>query len=204
MVTVMVTGFPRSLGVSILCVVAISSTLSATNGLLIRNRTAFEVTRNLTTVIFDKTFTLTEGSHEVQRVIALDSFSEDEIIQYAAAVQQNSEHHIAKGMIKLLKEKGLQLWKSDNFQSMQGIGVKGTVNGKEVVAAGPNYLAENNIDKPVTHSEIDQETETINYVFIEGKVIGIITLADRIRKGSRSEERRVGQECVSTCRYRWA
>src|SRR5699024_11652283 len=72
------------------CSSDLSTTLSATNGLLIRNRTAFEVTRNLTTVIFDKTGTLTEGSHEVQRVITLDNFSEDEIIQYAAAVQQNS------------------------------------------------------------------------------------------------------------------
>ncbi len=140
MVTVMVTACPHALGVAIPLVVAISTTLSATNGLLIRNRTAFEVTRNLTTVIFDKTGTLTEGSHEVQRVITLDNFSEDEIIQYAAAVQQNSEHHIAKGMIKLLKEKKLQLWKSDNFQYMQGIGVKGTVNDKEVVAAGQIIL----------------------------------------------------------------
>jgi Cu2+-exporting ATPase len=184
MVTVMVTACPHALGVAIPLVVAISTTLSATNGLLIRNRTAFEVTRNLTTVIFDKTGTLTEGSHEVQRIIALDNFTEEEIIQYAAAVQQNSEHHIAKGMIKLLKEKELQLWKSDSFQYMQGIGVKGTVNGKEIVAAGPNYFTENEIDKPAVPSEIDQDTETINYVFIEGKVIGIITLADRIREGS--------------------
>ncbi len=184
MVTVMVTACPHALGVAIPLVVAISTTLSATNGLLIRNRTAFEITRNLSTVIFDKTGTLTEGSHEVQRVIALDSYSKDEIIQYAAAVQQNSEHHIAKGMIKLLKEKGLQLWKSDSFQYMQGIGVKGRVDGKAVVAAGPNYFTENKIDKPAVPSEIDQDTETINYVFIEGKVVGIITLADKIREGS--------------------
>jgi len=191
MVTVMVTACPHALGVAIPLVVAISTTLSATNGLLIRNRTAFEITRNLTTIIFDKTGTLTEGSHAVQRVIALDSFTEDEIIQYAAAVQQNSEHHIAKGMIKLLKEKGLQLWNSDHFQYMQGIGVKGTVNGKEVVAAGPNYFTENKIEKPTIPSEIDQDTETINYVFIEGKVIGIITLADRIREGSQDAIRQL-------------
>ncbi len=184
MVTVMVTACPHALGVAIPLVVAISTTLSATNGLLIRNRTAFEVTRNLSTIIFDKTGTLTEGSHEVQRVIALDSYSKDEIIQYASAVQQNSEHHIAKGMIKLLKEKGLQLWKSDSFQYMQGIGVKGKVDGKAVVAAGPNYFTENKIDKPAVPSEIDQDTETVNYIIIDGKVVGIITLADKIREGS--------------------
>lgn len=185
MVTVMVIACPHALGVAIPLVVAISTTLSATNGLLIRNRTAFEMTRNLTTIIFDKTGTLTEGSHAVQRIIALDNFSEDEIIQYASAVQQNSEHHIAKGMINLLKEKELQLWKSENFQYMQGIGVKGKVNGKEVVAAGPNYFTENKMDIPAIPPEIDQDTETVNYVFIDGKVIGIITLADRIREGSK-------------------
>src|SRR5699024_11450072 len=110
---------------------------------------------------------LHEILQEVQRVITLDNFSEDEIIQYAAAVQQNSEHHIAKGMIKLLKEKKLQLWKSDNFQYMQGIGVKGTVNDKEVVAAGPNYFTTNKIDQPLIPAEIDQDSETVNYVFID-------------------------------------
>lgn len=191
MVTVMVTACPHALGVAIPLVVAISTTLSATNGLLIRNRTAFEITRNLTTVIFDKTGTLTEGSHAIQRVIALDSFTEDEIIQYAAAVQQNSEHHIAKGMLKLLKEKGLPLWKSENFQYMQGMGVKGVVNKKEVVAAGPNYFTANKIEIPATPSTIDQDIETINYVLIEGKVVGIITLADSIREGSQEAIRQL-------------
>src|SRR5690554_3875973 len=145
MVTVMVTACPHALGVAIPLVVAISTTLSATNGLLIRNRTAFEITRKLTTVIFDKTGTLTEGSHAVQRVISLDRFSGDEIIQYAAAIQQHSEHHIAKGMMSLLREKGLELWKSDHFQYMQGIGVKGKVNDIDIVAAGPNYFTANKI-----------------------------------------------------------
>lgn len=141
MVTVMVTACPHALGVAIPLVVAISTTLSATNGLLIRNRTAFEVTRNLTTVIFDKTGTLTEGSHKVQHIISIDAnYSEDQIIQYAAAVQQNSEHHIAKGIIRVLKERGLELWKSKDFQYMQGIGVKGVVNDLNVICAGPIIL----------------------------------------------------------------
>jgi P-type Cu2+ transporter len=87
-------------------VVAISTTAAATNGLLIRNRTAFENARNLTTIIFDKTGTLTKGSHEVQKIIPLTGeYKEDEVLQYAASVQQNSEHHIAHGILKKLKEK---------------------------------------------------------------------------------------------------
>ncbi len=184
MVTVMVTACPHALGVAIPLVVAISTTLSATNGLLIRNRTAFETTRKLSTIIFDKTGTLTEGSHAIQRVIPTAGFSEDEILQYAAAVQQNSEHHIAKGVLKTLKEKNLPLWKSENFKYMQGIGVSGTANGKAVVAAGPNYFAQNNQPLPAIPAEINQDAETVNFVLIDNQLAGIITLADTIREGA--------------------
>ena len=185
MVTVMVTACPHALGVAIPLVVAISTTLSATNGLLIRNRTAFETTRKLSTIIFDKTGTLTKGSHAVEKIIPLtDKYTADEMIQYAAAVQQYSEHHIAKGILKALKEKNLELWKSENFSYMAGIGVKAIVNGKEIVAAGPNYFKQNNLPVPETPIEINQSIETVNYVFIDNQVIGIITLADSIREGS--------------------
>lgn len=185
MVTVMVTACPHALGVAIPLVVAISTTLSATNGLLIRNRTAFEVTRKLTTVIFDKTGTLTEGSHEVQNIIPLKgSHTPDELIQYAAAIQQNSEHHIAKGIMRVLKSKDLALWKSDDFQYMQGIGVRGVVNDKKVICAGPNYFTENKLEMPAIPSEIDQQTDTVNFVLIDDEVVGIISLADRIREGA--------------------
>lgn len=184
MVTVMVTACPHALGVAIPLVVAISTTLSATNGLLIRNRTAFEITRNLTTIIFDKTGTLTEGSHEVQDIIPLGDYSSQEIIQYAAAVQQNSEHHIAKGIMRVLHANAYPLWKSEDFQYMQGIGVKGKVNGKEVIAAGPNYFTTNNLVIPPIPKEIDQDTATVNFVLIDNQVVGILSLADRIRTGS--------------------
>lgn len=186
MVTVMVTACPHALSVAIPLVVAISTTLSATNGLLIRNRTAFEATRKLSTVIFDKTRTLTEGSHSVRQIIPLsNNFTADELLSYASAVQQNSEHHIAKGMIKSLKEKELELWNSTDFQYMQGIGVLGKVNGKEVVSAGPNYFNKNKLDIPVSPLEINTASETVNYILIDGKPEGIITLSDKVRDGSK-------------------
>ena len=185
MVTVMVTACPHALGVAIPLVVAISTTLSATNGLLIRNRTAFETTRKLTTIIFDKTGTLTEGSHKVQKIIPLtDKYNADEILQYTAALQQNSEHHIAKGVLQTLKDKNLPLWKSENFTYMQGIGVTGTVNEKTVVAAGPNYFTQNNLEIPPIPAEINQDAETVNFVMIDNEPVGIIALADSIREGS--------------------
>ncbi|HZI53231.1 MAG TPA: HAD-IC family P-type ATPase, partial [Chitinophagaceae bacterium] len=142
LVTVMVTSCPHALGVAIPLVVAISTTYAATNGLLIRNRTAFENSRKLTKIVFDKTGTLTKGSHEVNQVIPLSpKYSADEILQYAAAVQQNSEHYISKGVLRKLEEKSLQLWPSTDFQYMQGIGVQGQVNAIKVIAAGPNYFS---------------------------------------------------------------
>lgn len=186
MVTVMVTACPHALGVAIPLVVAISTTLSATNGLLIRSRTAFERTRTLSTVIFDKTGTLTKGSHGVENVIPLtDEYDADDIIRYSAALQQHSEHHIAKGIIATLKERNLALWESERFEYMQGIGVKGIVHGKHIVAAGPNYFTQNRRPLPDIPSDIDQEAETVNFILIEDHVVGIITLTDSIREGSR-------------------
>lgn len=183
MVTVMVTSCPHALGVAIPLVVAISTTLSATHGLLIRNRTAFENARRITTVIFDKTGTLTRGSHEIQQVIPLqDQYTADEILQYAAAIQQNSEHHIAQGVMRALKTRHLALWKSDDFHYLQGIGVSGTVNGKKVVAAGPNYFTQQQKEIPVIPAGIDQSTDTVNFLLIDEKPAGIITLADSIRE----------------------
>lgn len=97
---------------------------------------------------------------------------------------KNSEHHIAKGIMATLKEKRLPLWKSENFSYMQGIGVKGVVNGKSVVAGGPNYFTENHLSLPEIPTEINQEAETVNFVLIDDRVIGLITLADSIREGS--------------------
>ena len=185
MVTVMVTACPHALGVAIPLVAAISTTLSATHGLLIRNRTAFESARKLTTIIFDKTGTLTKGSHEVQRIISINTeYPDDEVLQYAASVQQNSEHHIAHGILKKLKETKLPLWKVEGFNYLQGIGVSGSVNGKQVLSVGPNYFKQNNLSLPPIPSSVDQETETISFLLINNEPAGIITLADSVRETS--------------------
>jgi len=182
MVTVMVTSCPHALGVAIPLVVAISTALSAKHGLLIRNRTAFENARKLTTIIFDKTGTLTKGSHEVQQIISLqDQYNQNDILQYVAAIQQGSEHHIAHGVFRKLKEQKLDLWQSSDFQYLPGVGVTGIVNGKKVVAAGPNYFKQQSKQLPPIPSQIDQSTETVNFVLIDDQAIGIITLADAVR-----------------------
>ena len=181
-VTVMVTACPHALGVAIPLVVAISITRSATHGLLIRSRTAFESARKLTTIIFDKTGTLTKGSHEVQKIIPLDpAFSEDDLLRYAASVQQASEHHIAHGIMNRLKGQGLTPWKVEDFHYRQGIGVSGTVNGRKVVSAGPNYFKQANRPLPPIPEAVDQGMETVSFLLIDDQPAGLITLADSIR-----------------------
>lgn len=185
MVTVMVTSCPHALGVAIPLVVAISTTISAMHGLLIRNRTAFENARKLTTIIFDKTGTLTKGSHEVQNIIPLSNkFTEDEVLSYAASVQQNSEHHIAHGILRKLKERNMPLWKVDDFHYMQGIGVSGTVNGRKVLSVGPNYFKQNNLNPPGVPGTVNQNIETVSFLLIDDAPAGVITLADSIRETS--------------------
>ena len=185
MVTVMVTSCPHALGVAIPLVVAISTTKAAVSGLLIRNRTAFESSRKLTTIIFDKTGTLTEGSHQVQKIIPLSNrFSENEILQYAASVQQNSEHHIAHGITKKLKDKNLELWPVEEFNYMQGIGVSGNVKEQNVLSVGPNYFTTKNISLPSIPELVDQDIETISFLLINNEPVGIITLADAVRETS--------------------
>jgi Cu2+-exporting ATPase len=100
-------------------------------------------------------------------------------------VQQNSEHHIAKGIMQTLSEKKLELWKSDNFRYMQGIGVTGMVSGKSVVAAGPNYFVQNNKQVPAIPEEINQDAETVNFILIDDVPVGIVSLADTIREGAK-------------------
>jgi P-type Cu2+ transporter len=185
LVTVMVTSCPHALGVAIPLVVAISTTNAAINGLLIRNRTAFEQSRNLTMIIFDKTGTLTKGAHEVQQIISLDHrYSVDDILQYVAAVQQNSEHYIARGVMNRLKDKNLEPWAATDFSYEQGVGVTGTVKGRKVIAAGPNYFSQASKAVPDIPKEIDQQSETVSFVLIDDQIAGLITLADSIRETS--------------------
>jgi Cu2+-exporting ATPase len=182
MVTVMVTACPHALGVAIPLVVAISTALSATHGLLIRNRTAFEQARLVNTIIFDKTGTLTAGSHTVNKIFSINSeFSDDDILRHAGAVQQSSEHHIAHGILAAAKQRQLQLDPVTAFRALPGQGVSGVVGTKNVVVAGPNYFDAKKIEMPKLADNIDQQTETVSYVIIDNVIVGYITMTDAIR-----------------------
>jgi Cu2+-exporting ATPase len=184
MATVMVITCPHALGLAIPLVIAVSTTLSAKNGLLIRNRTAFEQSRKITTVVFDKTGTLTEGKFGVNKIQSFDDkYNENEILRLAAALEGRSEHPIAKGIVSKAKELELDIYESSNFEAVKGKGVFGEANGKAIKIVGPNYLKENNISVP---NNLESESiATIVFVLIESKnLIGAIYLSDKIRKDS--------------------
>lgn len=182
MVTVMVICCPHALGLAIPLVAAISTSVSANNGLLIRNRTAFENARKVTTIVFDKTGTLTKGNHEVTRIKSLsEDLDEKGILRFAAAVEEPSEHHIARGLLRKAEDQQLEVPKCTNFKYTSGVGVQGDVEGKEVQVGGKALLDQLHLDPPENDSDA---SETIIYVVIDGSIRGFITLADQIRESS--------------------
>src|SRR5690554_2776596 len=166
MVTVMVISCPHALGLAVPLVVAISTSVSAGKGLLIRNRTAFENSRKITAVVFDKTGTLTMGSHELNSVkVLLEDYSEEELLRLAGGVEQHSEHYIAKGIMKKLGDMKLKVPKSEDFNSIPGVGIEGTVEGKKIKVTGPNFLKSNGIELPPASE--DEGTATLVYVSLD-------------------------------------
>ena len=182
MVTVMVICCPHALGLAIPLVAAISTSISAKNGLLIRNRTAFESSRKITTIVFDKTGTLTEGSHEVQRVVSLsEEYDNRDLLRYVTAAESSSEHHISKGLLRKAKNDNLFVPKSRNFEYEAGVGVSATVGFKKVQAGGYLLLEKLKIEIP---QDDNDEIETKIFVVIDRKLKGFITFADKIRPSS--------------------
>jgi len=183
MVTVMVIACPHALGLAIPLVVAISTAVSAQNGLLIRNRTAFEESRKITALLFDKTGTLTKGDFGVTRIESVDKkFPVNEVLRLASALEQSSEHPIAVGIIKKVKEGNIAIPKPENFNAITGKGVEADVEGKKVKVVSPGFLKAEKIAIP--EDAYNDAAETVVFVLIEGKLAGYITLADEIRPES--------------------
>ena len=183
MVTVMVIACPHALGLAIPLVVAISTAVSAQNGLLIRNRTAFEESRKITALLFDKTGTLTTGVFGVTRFVSVNTeFSKDEILRLASALEQTSEHPIAVGIINKVKEHKVNIPKAEKFNAITGKGVEAMVEGKSVKVVSPGYLKDKNLTIP--EGAYSSKAETVVFVLVDDKLTGYIALADAIRPES--------------------
>lgn len=185
-VTVMIITCPHALGLAIPLVVAISTAIAASNGLLIRNRSAFEAARNIGAIIFDKTGTLTEGKFGITDVLVFDTkLSKEELVDYAAAIEAHSEHSIAKGIVGSRKS----VIQAENFKAIPGKGAEGKANNKEVMVVSPGYLREKNINLNEENEahviELSLQGKTVIFVIIENELKGAIALADIIRPESK-------------------
>lgn len=191
-VTVMVIACPHALGLAVPLVVAVSTAIAARNGLLIRNRAAFEAGRNINAIIFDKTGTLTEGKFGITDIITFDpALSEEALVDYAAAVEAHSEHPIAKGIVNARKNS----IKVENFKAIPGKGAEGKVNDKNIKVVSPGFLREKNI-KPNESSTsriaaLSLQGKTVIFVMIDEELKGAIALADIIRPESQEAIKRL-------------
>jgi Cu2+-exporting ATPase len=186
--TVLIIACPHALGLAIPLVIAISTSLGAQNGLLIKDRLALERARNLDMVIFDKTGTLTRGAPAVSGVVAAPGTSDDDLMARAAAVEYNSEHPLAKAIVAEAKRRSATQLSATNFEALAGRGAKALVQGKSVEIGGPRLLTEARIAVP---PEVEKSTaawasdgQTVLYVVAEGRLLGAFALEDEIRPES--------------------
>ncbi len=200
-VTVMVITCPHALGLAIPLVVAVSTSIAAKSGLLIRDRQAFEKARNLQALIFDKTGTLTEGRFGITDIVSLseDETEGDTILSLAASLEASSEHPIATGILESAKEKGMKIRSVEEFSSIPGKGVEGLVEGKKFLVVSPGYLEEKGIVlKDEKIEEIKAQGKTVVFLLEGDRPIGALALADIVRKESReaiSKLRGMGIKC---------
>jgi Cu2+-exporting ATPase len=189
-VTVLVIACPHALGLAIPLVVAISTTLAARNGLLIRDRLGLEEARNLDTVIFDKTGTLTLGEFRVVQLTVVPGLTESEALRLAAGVEAQSEHPIARGIVSSAREQGSSIPAADAFQALPGHGVRAKVEGRTYQLGGPALLAAEGVRLPAELQQAADEAAGRGQAAITllsaGQALAACAVADAIRPESRA------------------
>jgi len=186
--TVLIIACPHALGLAIPLVIAISTSLGAQNGLLIKDRLALERARNLEIVIFDKTGTLTRGSPALSGVATVPGTNDGDLLADAAAVEVNSEHPLAKAIVAEAKRRNLPALHAAEFEALPGRGAKALVDGKRIVVGGPRLLTDGKVTVP---TEVEKSTtawasegKTVLYVVAEGRLLGVFAVEDEIRPES--------------------
>ncbi|MCD6106946.1 MAG: copper-translocating P-type ATPase [Caldisericaceae bacterium] len=184
-VTVMVITCPHALGLAIPLVVAISTSIGAKNGLLIRDRTAFENTRNLNMVVFDKTGTLTKGKFAVTDIISIGGTKTNDILSRAASLELSSEHPIGKGIVSKAKKMGINFGEPESFRAIPGKGVRAKLNEEDVQLLSLTAFEDKyGKIKDERIKKLFSQGKTIVTILSNTKLLGVIGLADEIREES--------------------
>ncbi len=188
-VTVLVIACPHALGLAIPLVIAISTTLGARSGLLVRDRRGLEEARNLNAVFFDKTGTLTRGEFRVVAIATAGGLSPDDALKFAAAIERDSEHAIAQGIVKSAEERGLALPRAEQFKALPGEGVQAAVEGRQLMIGGPALLRRLGTEPgPELKRAMDEAAARAQTVvaLVEGReALAVFAVADAIREESR-------------------
>jgi Cu2+-exporting ATPase len=196
LVTTLVIACPHALGLAIPLVIAISTTLGARSGLLVRDRRGLEEARNLTSVVFDKTGTLTRGEFGVVGIATADGLREVDALQLAAAVELDSEHSIAQGIVRSARERGIDPLRSDSFRALPGAGVEAVVKGRPLLMGGPALLKSRAVGVPASLSKAAEEASRRGQAAIylleqaegaagEARALAVFSVADVVRPESR-------------------
>jgi Cu2+-exporting ATPase len=188
-VTVLVIACPHALGLAIPLVIAISTTLGARSGLLVRDRRGLEEARNVTAVVFDKTGTLTKGEFGVVDIATIDGLAADDALRDAAAVEADSEHTIAQGIVRTARERGVPLTRAERFEAIPGKGVRAHVNGRELYMGGPALVKALSLEVPPALREATDRAaergQASIYLADATRALAAFALADVVRAESR-------------------
>jgi len=189
LVAVLVIACPHALGLAIPLVIAISTTLGARSGLLVRDRRGLEDARNINTVVFDKTGTLTRGEFGVVNITTAENLAPDKALRLAAAIERDSEHNIAKGIVQSAQERKLDIPPADGFEAIPGKGAKARVDGRELSMGGPALVQAFNISVPEPLQQAvlqaNERGQAAIYLAEGSKLLAIFAVADVVRPESR-------------------
>lgn len=192
-VTVLVIACPHALGLAIPLVVALSTSITAKSGILIRDRKAFEMVKDVDAIVFDKTGTLTEGKFGVSDLVSF--IAETQLLKFTASIELNSEHIIAKAIVEHAKQKGIKISQAEGFKALPGKGAYGKVEDKEVYVGSINLLEELKIDaKDARIQALQEQGKTVVFTVVDGKLAGAFALSDKIRKESYEAVKEIKRE----------
>ena len=188
MVTVLIIACPHALGLAIPLVTARSTSLGAQNGLLVKNRQALEVAKNVDVIMMDKTGTLTEGNFAVNEYLSFsDTYTKEDVLALMASLEQTSSHPLAVGVLTEMERLNLSIPQGTDITNLPGIGMEGTVNGQDVKIVSVSYMEQQAIpfDKDL-FNKLSSQGNSVSFLLLEGKSIGLIAQGDQIKEDAKS------------------
>ncbi|KFN90505.1 heavy metal translocating P-type ATPase [Tetragenococcus muriaticus] len=188
MVTVLIIACPHALGLAIPLVIARSTSLGAKNGLLLQNREALETAKSADVILMDKTGTLTEGNFAVNNYRSFsEDYTADQVLTYISALEQNSSHPLAIGILNKAEELSLDIPEASDVENLPGVGLKGTVDGKNIKVASVSYLNKQSIDYDKNNfDELSKQGNSVSFLLIDEQNIGLVAQGDQIKPAAKS------------------